>query len=497
MSSSSLPREPQDGLTIPEAKLERPKTAEKYSYSAPTSNLEGLKSEGDDTSSISASNSEAHKINENDSYVMSASILEGQKPKEPDTQSTLESNLQQRKTAENDTYSNHASLVQSHIQKPQSLIREILFVTILTLSQFMNQAGLGMTLAPLSIIGRTWGIEHSGGQLSWLIAAYSLTAGTFILIAGRLGDLFGHKMLFTAGWLWFGLWSLLAGFSVFSTARFFDCTRAFQGIGPAFLLPNALAILGRTYEPGRRKEMIFAFFGASAPVGFLVGSVFSSLIAQDLWWPWAFWIAAIVCFILAILGFFIIPHTPPPTFPNDGISIWERIDFAGSLVGVSGLVLFNFAWNQGPVAGWTDVYVYVILIIGSLVIGLFFFVESRARFPLLPFDALNRSTGFVLACIATGWSSFSIWLFYSFQFLEHLRKQSPLHASAAYIPCSISGLAAAMTTGYLLSRIPASFIMMISLTAFTVGSILLATAPVHQTYWAQTFLCIVIMPWGM
>lgn len=133
--------------------------------------------------------------------------------------------------------------IQSRVEKPQSLPREIAFVSIICTAQLMTQAGLGMSIAPLHIIGDTFGTT-GGGKLSWYAAAYSLTVGTFILIAGRLGDIYGHKKFFVLGFIWFGLWSLLAGFGVYTTQVYFDCSRAIQGIGPAFLLPNAIAILG-------------------------------------------------------------------------------------------------------------------------------------------------------------------------------------------------------------------------------------------------------------
>ena len=202
--------------------------------------------------------------------------------------------------------------VQSHVEKPQSLPREIAFIAIICMAQLMTQAGLGQSIAPLHIIGDSFGTRNPG-QLSWFAAAYSLTVGTFILPAGRLGDLYGHKQFFIAGFLWYGLWSLLAGFSVYSKSSsiFFDCCRAFQGIGPALLLPNAIAILGRTYEPGRRKEMVFSMFGATAPGGFVLGAVFSSVFAQLAWWPWAYWTLGIVCFVLAAAGILLVPLAKP------------------------------------------------------------------------------------------------------------------------------------------------------------------------------------------
>ncbi|ESZ94606.1 hypothetical protein SBOR_5017 [Sclerotinia borealis F-4128] len=390
---------------------------------------------------------------------------------------------------------NSLELVQSKIEHFTSRPREIVFIAVICMAQLMTQAALAQAIAPLHIIGDSFGTTNPG-QLSWFAAAYSLTVGTFILIAGRLGDLYGHKILFTAGFFWFALWSLLAGFSAYSNAIFFDIARALQGIGPAFLLPNALAILARIYEPGRKKEMVFSLFGATAPAGFTLGAVFSTIFAEFVWWPWAYWVNAMVCVLLAVIGIVVIPHTPPPQY-DPSVSMFKRADAAGALTGIAGLVLVNFSWNQGPVVGWNTVYVYVILIIGALILGLFAFIESRATYPLLPFDAFNSHTGFTLVCIAGGWSSFGIWLFYFWQILEELRGISPLLGAAMVSPTSISGLCAALTTGYILSKVPASTVMMIAMMGFLLGSILMATAPVNQTYWAQTFVATLVTPWGM
>ena len=393
--------------------------------------------------------------------------------------------------------------VQSRVQHPKSLPREIAFVGVLCMAQLMTQAGLGQSIAPLHIIGDSFNIT-SPGQLSWIPAAYSLTVGTFILIAGRLGDLYGHKRFFIAGFLWFGFWSLMVGFSVFvqrgggKGAIFFDVCRAMQGIGPAFLLPNAIAILGRTYGPGRRQEMIFSLLGATAPSGFNLGALFSSLFAQRVWWPWAFWVMGIICFLLAIAGYFAIPHTPSPHISKtDGITSWARADGWGATTGVTALVLINFAWNQGPVVGWTTPYTYILLVIGFLFLSVFGFIELRATFPLIPRDALSSDTAFVLGCIAAGWSCFGIWVYYLWQFCEELLHTSPLLTSTYFVPTSISGLIAALTTGMILHRVPASVVMLIAMLAFMTGTILVATTPVGQIYWAQIFVAVVIMPWGM
>ncbi len=148
-----------------------------------------------------------------------------------------------------------------------SLAREIVFVSVICCAQLLTQVGLGQTIAPLQIIADSFEVTDPG-QKSWFVAAYPLTVGTFILIAGRLEDSFGHKNLLVIGYFWFGLWSLLTGVTVYSHSHvFFEVCRAMGAIGPVMMLPNAKATSGSVYPPGRRKEMIFSFFALAAPDG--------------------------------------------------------------------------------------------------------------------------------------------------------------------------------------------------------------------------------------
>lgn len=383
----------------------------------------------------------------------------------------------------------------STVKAPSSTWKEAVFVVVVCLAQFMTQAGLCMSIAPVYIIGDSFGTS-SAGELSWFAAAYSLTVGTFILICGRLGDVFGHRLMFIIGFAWFGLWSLLAGFSVWSNQIFFNCCRAFQGMGPAMLLPNAIAILGRTYPPGLRKEMIFSFFGATAPSGFIVGGVFSSIFAQLVWWPWGYWVMGIVCFALSALAVMVIPHTPRPKFESS-MPMWMRLDLPGAAAGISGLVLVNFAWNQAALVGWPAPYTYVLLIVGLLFLGVFGWIESHARCPLLPREALTGDLAWVLGCIAAGWSSFGIIIYYFYLFMLDIKGDTPLLTTAKWAAASPSGAIAALVTGFLLGRIPPSVIMFCAMSFFTAGLAIFATVPVDQTYWAQAFVVSLITSWGM
>lgn len=131
-------------------------------------------------------------------------------------------------------------------------------------------------------------------------------------------------------------------------------------------------------------------------------------------------------------------------------------------------------------------------------VPLFFWIETHiARNPLLPLEVFTSSNGFVLACVACGWSSFGIWVFYIWQILSQLRAASPLLISAYLSPLALSGIVAAVSTGALLHKVRPAWIMIIALCAFMTSSILTATLPPDQIYWAQIFVCTIVAPFGM
>jgi hypothetical protein len=155
------------------------------------------------------------------------------------------------------------------IAHQMSLPREIAFVALLCSAQFTTQLGLVNTLSILHIIGSDLHITNPG-ILSWLIAGYSLTVGSFILISGRFGDMFGYKRMLIIGYSWFALWTLVSGLSVYVSGKnggsvLFIWARVLSGIGPAINMPNAVALLGVSYASGPRKNMVFSLFGACAP----------------------------------------------------------------------------------------------------------------------------------------------------------------------------------------------------------------------------------------
>ncbi|KAL4767459.1 MFS general substrate transporter [Aspergillus nidulans var. acristatus] len=390
-----------------------------------------------------------------------------------------------------------------HSVKQMSKIREVLFVTIICMTMLLNQTGIGQTLSIIHIIGPSLGITNPR-ELSWLIAGYSLTVGTFILIFGRMGDVFGYKRLVIIGLIWFSIWSLVSGLAIYSNKVLFIFARALAGIGPSVSLPNALAMLGYAYEPGFKKQLAYSLFAAVSPTGIVLGATFASLFALA-WWPWAFFTSAIVLAVVAAIAGVVLPDHPKgkDTYPVQSIKnpfhhYIVQLDLLGSITGVLVLVLFNFAWNQAVLIGWQAPYVCVTLVLGLIFLVAFVYIETHvSTYPLIPREAFNHDTAFLLGCIACAWGTFGIWIYYIWQYFEVVRELPPLLACAWKSPVTLMGFVAAMSTAYILNKIHPSWVMVLAMIATIVGTVLPATAPEEQIYWAQTFMTLVIMPWGM
>lgn len=372
-----------------------------------------------------------------------------------------------------------------------NVFREIAFMLLMCLSQLLTQAANAQTMIPSQEIATTFNVLDEAGEISWFAASIALTVGTFILISGRLGDMYGYKKMYCIGYLWFGISSLVCGFAGFTTSRvFFDVFRAIQGIGPAIMMPNSQALISSFYPPSFKREICLSLFGAVAPAGFVVGALFSGVFAQLVWWPWTFWVCGIVSIVVSFVAYFIIPE-------RIGRKVPGTFDYLGAAAGVSGLVLINFAWNQGPNVGWDVPYVYVLLIVGVLCIVAFYYIEKWVKDPLVPPEALQGETGFVLVCIAAGWSCFGIWLYYTCRVSLVIDLDKPILSAVKFIPCTIAGLVAAVLTAFLLRLIPSALVIWLAMVFFLVGTILMGLRPTGQIYWAQKFVSTIVTPFGM
>ena len=386
---------------------------------------------------------------------------------------------------------------------PFSLFREVLFIGIVCSSQLLHFAAFAQALAPAQSIGASFPVT-TPGLLSWYTAAYALGAAGFALPAGRIALLLGQKKTFIGGFAWFALWSTLGGTSVYVQREggdggtvFLCICRAMQGIGAAMIVPSGQKMLGSAYGLGYRRNLVMCLFGTSAPLGFVLGAVMASLFAELASWEWAFFALGAVCLTLACQSVLVLPPDPPMDPAIRGQQLWRLTDFPGIVLGVPGVVLVVFAWNQAPVVSWSMPYVYFLLIIGVLFLGAFLYVENSVQYPLLPLKAITPTTTLILTCLAAGWGCFAIWAYYTFQFLTVLRDWNPLLASAGFAHTPVVGLVASILVAYFLRRVTPYWVLLASMLFFVLSAALMATAPVEQTYWINSFLSILFAPLGI
>lgn len=373
------------------------------------------------------------------------------------------------------------------------IFRECVFVFLVVLTQLLTQAALAQTVITNHTIASDMHVASNPGEQSWFAASFSLTVGTFILVAGRLGDLFGYKRMYIIAFCIISLASLITGFTVYAhSVVFFDVMRGLQGLGFSLAFPNAVAIIGHYYPMGFKRIIGMCLFGAVAPGGFVISSLFNALITTRGWWPWNFWVMSIVTLCVAILAYFVFPlNIRNHDTEASGFDTW------GSVSGILGLILINFSLNQGPNTGWEKVYVYVLFIVGILAIAAFFVVERKAKNPLVPKEVMKGETGFVLLCMAAGWSSFGIWLFYTARMATELDHLGYVEVAVRYIPPLVMGFVAAGLSAILLPRVKVSLIMIIAMIAFLLANVIIGTRPVGQVYWGQFFVSFLIGPFGM
>ncbi|MCH0628885.1 MDR family MFS transporter [Kocuria palustris] len=375
-------------------------------------------------------------------------------------------------------------------------LREVMLLLLTVMAQFLCQGGITMSLTPMNLIMELFHSVEETAKV-WFMGSFALTVGTFILISGRLGDIYGLKLILLIGWAWVFVWSLITGCSVYvDSVIFFIICRAFQGIGFALVMPCALGILGTVYDGHSRKNLAFGLMGAGGPTGATIGALMAAVVSQLAWWPWSYWLLAIVAFGICILLYFFVPnvnelqrregHTKP------------RFDWIGLTLGVSGLILFNFVWNQGPVVGWGTAYIIVLLPISVAFIIAFFIAELKfVKSPLLPKTIFNRRIGLVLLCMGLGWGSFGVWQFYYWNYILNLRQYTPINAGLLYLPFFVLGTIALLTVSYIIKLTKPLYLIMFSMLAFMLGGIMLVCTPVHQSFWQMTFGMQFILCWAM
>ncbi|KAM7210850.1 Major facilitator superfamily domain containing protein [Rhypophila decipiens] len=356
--------------------------------------------------------------------------------------------------------------------------RKNLFLIFITLTQLVQSIPLGAGINSGLAIGESLGA--SAVASTWVVSSYPLTQGSFVLVGGRLGEIYGHKNILTAGGLWWILWAIAGGYSTDLVSM--CLMRGLCGMGGGLMAANIVALIGVTFPPGKKRNLGMALFGAMAPVGAAGGSLVAAVIIQLAHWKWLF-------FMLGLLGFVVYGITIASVPADKPVDPNGSIDYGGAYFGVGGLILFNFVWNQAPLVGWSEPYEIALLIVAALHLGAFCYWETRvAKEPILPFNIWRApSFGKLMLAIFFSFMSLGIYFWYMNIYMQTIRGDSLIMTGVQYLPLTIVGAANSFFAAWLVPRVPAQVIIGAGCCAMVTINILLATVPADLTYWAMCF----------
>lgn len=363
--------------------------------------------------------------------------------------------------------------------------RRLLMTSLLVCANMVQFASNFVTFAGGLALSKDLGHDSGPGAANWMAAAYPLTQGTFVLITGRLGDVYGHRNLTFIGCFIFALFSFVNAFC--TSYESFIAARALTGVGGGFFMPNAVSTITITVPPGKARNMLLGFFAGSPPIGGIVGALLVGVFTQYTDWKWLFLTLAIVEALILVGLFYLTPKETP-------VDKGGSIDYVGAVLGLSSLLLFNVVSNQAPSEGWATLYIIACLI-GSVALFLSFLLWEKywASEPIMPLSIFRTPTFSALIFVVLfSYMSIGISLWYAVSWQQLLRDISVLQTGINFIPFGLASFLAVYLAAWLIPRVAAQWIMAAGVAVVLGSNLLLATMPVQQTYWAQLFPAMVL-----
>ncbi|WYZ35220.1 hypothetical protein EsH8_I_001496 [Colletotrichum jinshuiense] len=367
-----------------------------------------------------------------------------------------------------------------------STARSIALVTTVSGASFMNTLSVQAVVIILPTIGRDIGIPES--RLQWIVSAYSLTFGCFLLLWGRIADIYDKRIIFIAGTAWLAVMTLANPFVPNEIA--FNVFRGLQGLGAAANVPTAIGILGTTFQPGKAKTYAFVAYGAGVPLGSVFGTILSGFIAQYANWKWVFGVMAMLAGLVAVAGVFFIPPMPATTHEND-VSSKKTVDWIGGGLITVGLLTLMLALTEGNVVGWQTPWISVLIVVSIIIIAVFWFWQRHLEFktdrqPLMK-TSIFHSGKFcaALAIMALFFSSFNNFLIFATYFYQDYQAQSILTTTLYFLPTGIGGILVAWAAALLISRVPTYILLVCGNVSVSIACLLFATPiPTSTSYFA-------------
>ncbi|MFD9910940.1 MFS transporter [Streptomyces sp. NPDC059063] len=263
---------------------------------------------------------------------------------------------------------------------PKLTSRDKLVLFVLCAAQFMVALDFSVLNVALPVLGEDLGMSHAA--LQWAVTAFALPSGGFLLLFGRMGDLFGRRRLFLGGLALFGAASLLATLA-WDPASFL-AGRALQGVGAAAIVPTGMSLLTTTFPEGPQRDRALGISGTLLSLGFTIGMVLGGVLTDTLGWRSTMGLLTVFALLVLPLAPGLLPESRTPERP--------RLDIPGAVTVTGGLLSLIYALSTAAERGFGGADVLVTLVAGLVLLALFGYVESRAAAPLVSLPMLRRRT---------------------------------------------------------------------------------------------------------
>ncbi|MFF0338506.1 DHA2 family efflux MFS transporter permease subunit [Kribbella sp. NPDC004875] len=360
-------------------------------------------------------------------------------------------------------------------------------LAVLALAQFI--VVLDVTIVNVALPHIQADLHFSADSLQWVINAYTLLFGGFLLLGGRMADLLGPRRVFTAGLLLFGVTSLVAGLS--NSPEFLIGARAVQGLGGALLSPAALAILTMTFAHGRERNIAMGVWGGLAGLGGTLGVVAGGVLVDRLSWQWVFFVnVPIVIALVALI----------PVFVRDVRHATGRrtFDTLGAILGTGGLMAVVYGVVRSEPSGWGSFEVIGVLTAGVVLLAAFVLVESRSEAPLVPLRLFrSRALSVSGASLALNGAGFLSMFFLTAIYLQQVRGDSALEAGVHFLPMGGAAILGAVLASQLVQRLGTRTVQLAGAVLSVTGLLLLSQADATGSYSSELLPGLIIFGFGI
>lgn len=355
---------------------------------------------------------------------------------------------------------------------PARVVNKWLILVVVCLAQFV--VVLDATIVNVALPTIQHALSFSLESLQWVVNAYTLTFGGFLLLGGRVADLLGRRRIFIAGLIVFSLASLLDGLS--QSSNMLTAARAFQGIGAAFLSPAALSLLTTNFPESGERTRALGVWSAISAGGGAVGLLAGGILVTALSWQWIFFVNVPVgaLAILAALRYI------PESVANLG---HRRFDVAGALTVTAGLVVLVYTLVKAPSFGWTSLNTIGLFALSAVLLASFVVIEKRSQAPLIRLSIFSIRTLAVgdLILLLVGAGLFSMFFFTSL-YAQEVLGFSALKAGVAFFPVAIVIGIGAGISQVLIPRLGVRMTIIVGLSLGIAGMALMTQLPVNGTY---------------